>query len=350
MKTTCGNCNAEWVLPAGKSITACPFCGKPLATSNALGKFKDIADVIRYIIELRGPSVIKEQAFSGLLTDLAQPFERERKWIKYGLAEADIGKAFYQAHMSSNPDDRVSAREVALRRLVMDGATAEKANFIVQCFVHGLGWDSDAGATIANSDKADSQIGESAIKPIESSSVLAPTSSDKTPISEVQDGITVPPESRESIRFKQLLFKAQQGDADSMDQLGAAYCNGSGVEADNEEAFKWFQKAANQGSPLGQFHLGLAYHLELGTPANYSEALRWYSKSADNGIAEAENNIGEMFFQGLGAAVDQAEAVRYYRSAAQKGVVAAQYNLGIALANGFETPRCADEAKMWLTK
>lgn len=49
-----------------------------------------------------------------------------------------------------------------------------------------------------------------------------------------------------------LLEKAMSGDAESQYQLALCYRNGEGVEQSNEEAVKWYRKAAEQGNSDAQ--------------------------------------------------------------------------------------------------
>ena len=49
-----------------------------------------------------------------------------------------------------------------------------------------------------------------------------------------------------------LLEKAMSGDAESQYQLALCYRNGEGVEQSNEEAVKWYRKAAEQGDSDAQ--------------------------------------------------------------------------------------------------
>ena len=49
-----------------------------------------------------------------------------------------------------------------------------------------------------------------------------------------------------------LLEKAISGDAESQYQLALCYRNGEGVEQSNEEAVKWYRKAAEHGNSDAQ--------------------------------------------------------------------------------------------------
>ena len=72
--------------------------------------------------------------------------------------------------------------------------------------------------------------------------------------------------------------------------LGCMYETGRGVEQ-NEEAVKWFQKAAEQGNATAQYILGVAYAEGKGVEQDYKEAVKWFQKAAEQGHAEAQENL-----------------------------------------------------------
>ena len=58
------------------------------------------------------------------------------------------------------------------------------------------------------------------------------------------------------------------------------YYDGRGVEEDEEKAEEWFLKAAEQGHCEAQFELGWLYYLADGN----EEAVKWYRKAANKAI------------------------------------------------------------------
>ena len=56
-----------------------------------------------------------------------------------------------------------------------------------------------------------------------------------------------------------LKIRAEQGDADAQYILGVMYDNGEGVPQNEQEAMKWWHKAAEQGVAEAQFRIGWAY-------------------------------------------------------------------------------------------
>ena len=71
-----------------------------------------------------------------------------------------------------------------------------------------------------------------------------------------------------------LLEKAMSGDAESQYQLALCYRNGEGVEQSNEEAAKWYRKAADQGHAEAQCNLGYCYENGYGVEQSYEEAAK----------------------------------------------------------------------------
>ena len=55
---------------------------------------------------------------------------------------------------------------------------------------------------------------------------------------------------------------------------------------------EWYRKAAAQGSAAAAFNLGFAYQNGLGVNANVKQAAIWYERAARAGSAEAGNNLG----------------------------------------------------------
>ena len=62
-------------------------------------------------------------------------------------------------------------------------------------------------------------------------------------------------------------------------ELAFIYAKGDGVPVNNDnEAFKWFSKAAEQGDAISQFNLGVMYAKGRSVEQDYTEAFKWYKK------------------------------------------------------------------------
>jgi len=73
----------------------------------------------------------------------------------------------------------------------------------------------------------------------------------------------------------ELLQLADEGDAAAQFALGVRYEMGSGVPQDDQEAVRWFNKAAEQDDPGAQAALGAYYWSGRGIPADLLKAYFW---------------------------------------------------------------------------
>jgi hypothetical protein len=80
------------------------------------------------------------------------------------------------------------------------------------------------------------------------------------------------------------------------------------VAQDNQEAVRWFRKAAEQGNAYAQGTLGVLYYNGTGVAQDYQEAVRWYRKAAEQGNPAAQGNLGGVYSTGQGVAQDYVEA------------------------------------------
>lgn len=181
------------------------------------------------------------------------------------------------------------------------------------------------------------------------------------------------------------------GNAHGQFHVGAMYWTGDGVRKDEEEATRWWLKAAEAGQISAMIDLAYSYKEGRGNVQNYAEALRWYTAASSHkdakyqyvpatrpdecsrlpqsgldvlegsrctaerqggvllvgkgsgagqlygyfsclthhqGHAGACNELAVCYRFGRGTAADQAKAFEYYQKAAQLGVAAAQYEVG----------------------
>jgi putative methionine-R-sulfoxide reductase with GAF domain len=87
----------------------------------------------------------------------------------------------------------------------------------------------------------------------------------------------------------ELLQLADEGDAAAEFALGVRYEMGSGVPQDDQEALRWFSKAAEQDDPAAQGMLGAYYWAGRGMPADLVKAYFW-SILAEAGGDEASKS------------------------------------------------------------
>lgn len=92
-----------------------------------------------------------------------------------------------------------------------------------------------------------------------------------------------------------------------------------GIPKDDEEAVKWFRKAALQGEAHAQYWLGRSYISALGINYDIAEAVKWLQKAADQNDADAQLMMGELYRIGGGVPQDYAEMEKWYSKAAEQG-------------------------------
>ena len=87
-------------------------------------------------------------------------------------------------------------------------------------------------------------------------------------------------------------MRLAEGETTAQWNLEVMYGNGEGVSQDDEEAVKWYTKAAEQGDVDARWNQGYVRHGE-GVPQDY-ESAKWYTKAAEQGDVDAQNHLGNM--------------------------------------------------------
>ena len=152
---------------------------------------------------------------------------------------------------------------------------------------------------------------------------------------------------------------AMRSAIESAKAVGASEAAADGASED-EEAAKWYRKAAEQRNAIAQNNLGTMYYNGKGVTKNYAEAVKWYRKAAEQGNANAQPRqwyvLGElrpkqgMYVHGYGVTKDHAEAAKWYRKAAEQGNAFAQKNLGVVYGHGYGVTQDYAEALKWYRK
>ena len=116
---------------------------------------------------------------------------------------------------------------------------------------------------------------------------------------------------------------AETGDADARYHLGQMYAQGLGLEANQDEAARWYGLAAQQNHVRAQ--LALAAVLER---TGSTDAVHWYERAADQGEAQAQFALGRIHCAGEALAPDFLRGVAWYVKAADQGHELALVTLG----------------------
>ena len=140
---------------------------------------------------------------------------------------------------------------------------------------------------------------------------------------------------------------AEKGNVIAEVNMGALANGGVGIPQDYHEAARWWQMAADQGNARAETHLGYLYEHGLGVVENFSEALRLYQKAVDQNSGVAETNMATMVEKGEGTPIDMDRAIRLLKSASNKGVPGAQMLLSSHYLSGKGVPKDAGRAYFW---
>lgn len=116
---------------------------------------------------------------------------------------------------------------------------------------------------------------------------------------------------------------ANAGNALAQYRLGMLYYHGQGVNEDEKMAIYWWKKAAEQGNVESMFQLGSAYLFGTQTakfvPDPDREAAIWYFQAASAGHVEAQYHLGLLFLAGKGVVENRQESARWMQKAAAQG-------------------------------
>jgi TPR repeat protein len=121
-----------------------------------------------------------------------------------------------------------------------------------------------------------------------------------------------------ALNFYETKQLAMEGVADAQYNLGKMYEIGQGVEADMEEAVKWYLKAAGQGHAQAEIRVGLMHMHGVGLEKDAAKAAEYLSKAAEKGYAEAQFNLGLLYMKGEGVVQDMTQAKELFRKAAMQ--------------------------------
>lgn len=125
--------------------------------------------------------------------------------------------------------------------------------------------------------------------------------------------------TQKELAFECFLAGAQNGDMHSEYHLAICYEDGIGVQPNEEEAKKFFRKAAEKGHASAevryQYYLGLDYM----NSKDYANAFNAFYIGAKDGEKDCEYWAGFCLEKGIGVSADPKRALLFYKSAAKQG-------------------------------
>jgi TPR repeat protein len=143
---------------------------------------------------------------------------------------------------------------------------------------------------------------------------------------------------------------AAKDNADAMSNLGVLFASGQGVAQDYAKARELFEKAAAKHSLFAMNGLGLLFVNGQGVPQDYAKAREWFEKAAAQDNLFAMINLGRLYDSGRGVAQDYAKARELYEKAAAKGHADAMISLGVLYEHGHGVAQDYGRARDWYEK
>jgi TPR repeat protein len=139
--------------------------------------------------------------------------------------------------------------------------------------------------------------------------------------------------------MKLFLESADNGNADSQNNLGYMYAYSIGTDIDYSKAKKYLSLAALQGHSQAQVGLGSLYRHDWGVTKSYSEAFKLYKKAAAHDNTDAMNNLGYMYTFGYGTSTSAGDAIYWFEKSASRDNVSALFNLAVFHIEGHGYPK-----------
>lgn len=152
------------------------------------------------------------------------------------------------------------------------------------------------------------------------------------------------------LEFSKVLAQASADDANAQNLVGAMYQTGSGVARSDEEAARWYSKAADHGHPAAQAILGAMYMVGQGVPRDDARGVNLLILSAAQQLPLGIARLGAAYMQGWGVKQDAEKGTRLLLQAVDLGVGLAAFEIGMAHRWGRGATKDEGEARKWFQK
>lgn len=166
-----------------------------------------------------------------------------------------------------------------------------------------------------------------------------------------------------TVAAHEMRIEAERGNVNAMYILGQLYMTGRGVDKNDEEASKWYFRAAvrgdrnavndlfrmtDSGSVHAEFVLGVLYFEGRGVPRDLKASAGWMTRAAKQKHPLAAHYLGDMYLTGSGVEKNEATAVKWYTVAAEQTNPVSMAVLGGLYLKGRGVPIDRAEAFKWL--
>ncbi|MGZ4828201.1 MAG: tetratricopeptide repeat protein [Candidatus Angelobacter sp.] len=109
--------------------------------------------------------------------------------------------------------------------------------------------------------------------------------------------------------------KAGSGSVVAQSILGICYLDGTEVEVNYPEAFRFLSAAAEKGASRAIANLARMHAEGLGIPKNVPEAIHLFERAAKAGEFLAQIELARIYSRGVSVPVDRVAALRWYSAA-----------------------------------
>jgi localization factor PodJL len=144
---------------------------------------------------------------------------------------------------------------------------------------------------------------------------------------------------------KDLVGKAEAGDAAAQFDLAVRYAEGGAAPRDFGLAAQWYERAAQQGLAVAEYRLGSLYEKGLGVGKDMQRAKDLYQRAAEQGNTRAMHNLGVLAAEG--SKPNYTSAALWFGKAAEYGIRDSQYNLAVLLGRGLGLPKDLVKSYTW---
>lgn len=156
--------------------------------------------------------------------------------------------------------------------------------------------------------------------------------------------------AQEETPEQELLSRAEAGDPDAQNRLGAQYAEGDGVPQDWEQAVEWFEKGAQQGNAIAQYNLSTCFCNGTGVEKDLQRSVEWLYKSAEQGYVQAQYTLALRYYRGEVVKQNPKQAAYWAEQAANQEDPQAQNLLSWLFYKGTGVEQDLEKSIFWMRK
>ena len=122
--------------------------------------------------------------------------------------------------------------------------------------------------------------------------------------------------------MRRLKILAFLGHTTAQELVGSLYAFGWDVPRNDDEAIKWFRRAARGTAPgedpaaVAEYYVGDSYANGVQVAKSEEDALKWFRRSAEGGYAKAQERLAQIYEDGIYGVARDPDQARYWRTRA----------------------------------